>query len=319
MHALWKRDKCSDEPDVIPENVAYEERREHLNRYPETAARHFSMRVCKLFTLMKDNSVTIFGRQLVDYTYRVEFQSRGSPHIHCLLWFQDVPDWNTPEGIEFMERNVSCSLESIQSELVQKYQSHRHTSTCFKGKNTSCRFGYPKQPTEFTEIFDEDQITRNRGKFVAIKRQPDESMINNYHPVLLQLLKCNIDIQPVTSATGVAYYIAKYISKAEPQELRDSIKRAIEKVKQSSAPVQEKMLRVATTLMSKREISAQEACYRICHLPLRRSSRAVVMIPTFMKQVRMRMLDTESLLKGETKFCDNIIEPSKFIETHLPL
>ena len=29
--------------------------------------------------------------KIIDYFYRVEFQQRGSPHIHSLLWVQDAP------------------------------------------------------------------------------------------------------------------------------------------------------------------------------------------------------------------------------------
>jgi hypothetical protein len=293
---------------VNPEEIPYEIRRELLNKYPETAARHFSMRVGKFVTLMKQNSEFIFGRNLIDYTYRVEFQSRGSPHIHCLLWMKDVPEWTSPEGVAFMERNITCSLDSESRDLVLKYQCHRHSATCYKGESRVCRFGFPRQLVGETIIHDEDEIVGNGEKFVSLKRKNNETMINNYHPILLQLLKCNIDIQAVTSAAGVAYYIAKYISKAEPLELRESIRNAIDKIKSSSGPVQKKMLRMASTLMRKREISAQEECYRICHLPLRRSSRAVVTIPSFRKEQGMRMLDREALIRGETKFCDNIME-----------
>lgn len=29
--------------------------------------------------------------KVVAYLYRVDFQDRGSPHIHCLLWIEGAP------------------------------------------------------------------------------------------------------------------------------------------------------------------------------------------------------------------------------------
>ena len=50
--------------------------------------------------------------KIIDYYYRVEFQQRGSPHIHSLLWVQDAPviDKNTDaEVVEFV-----CSLSQME-------------------------------------------------------------------------------------------------------------------------------------------------------------------------------------------------------------
>ena len=31
--------------------------------------------------------------EIVDFFYRVEFQQRGSPHIHALFWVKDAPQY----------------------------------------------------------------------------------------------------------------------------------------------------------------------------------------------------------------------------------
>ena len=36
--------------------------------------------------------------EIKDYFWRVEFQQRGSPHIHSLWWVEDAPDIKTVEG-----------------------------------------------------------------------------------------------------------------------------------------------------------------------------------------------------------------------------
>jgi len=87
------------------EDIPYPERKELLNDYPVAAARHFSMRIVKVINLLKRNSKAIFGKEMVDYSVRVEFQGRGSPHCHCLLWLKDAAR-NKAELVIFPE----CAL-----------------------------------------------------------------------------------------------------------------------------------------------------------------------------------------------------------------
>ncbi|OXA50679.1 hypothetical protein Fcan01_14390 [Folsomia candida] len=69
------------------------------------------------------------------------------------------------------------------------------------------------------------------------------------------------------------------------------------------------MFRVAMTIMRHREVGAQEAAFRNCHLFLRYSSRAAVFLPTFMKDKRVRMVDREYLAQEVVpKFRTNIID-----------
>lgn len=56
---------------------------ELVAKYPILAARHFHHRV-KVFTQWL-KSAKILGR-VGDYFWRIEFQMRGSPHVHMLLW-----------------------------------------------------------------------------------------------------------------------------------------------------------------------------------------------------------------------------------------
>ena len=54
---------------------------------------HFQKRIEKLFTLMKyDNFFGYSGDEtyhLDSYFYRIEFQQRGAPHVHSLLWLKN--------------------------------------------------------------------------------------------------------------------------------------------------------------------------------------------------------------------------------------
>ena len=65
--------------------MTYLQRCEILNKNPVLLARHFQYRVELLFAEI----ILLPGGPFVSvpyYAIRVEFQFRGSPHIHCFLW-----------------------------------------------------------------------------------------------------------------------------------------------------------------------------------------------------------------------------------------
>ncbi|GMF68257.1 unnamed protein product [Phytophthora fragariaefolia] len=61
--------------------------------------------------------------EIEDFFWRVEFQQRGSPHIHALLWIKDAPDVlklsESEEGraelAAFVDRSISVLSKSLQS------------------------------------------------------------------------------------------------------------------------------------------------------------------------------------------------------------
>lgn len=309
INALWKAKMGPDAATIDPESLSYQEKKELLNNYPVAAARHFSMRLTKFLSFCKNHSVNIFGKPLQDFSVRVEFQLRGSPHIHMVIWLENAPDFNTDEGIEFINRNVSCSLDTPFKDLVLKYQKHRHTDTCHKNGKANCRFHFPQSPSHETVVLGDEEIHRNGGKFVKLRRTEEEVMINPYHPILLPIMKVNMDIQPCTSSMAIAYYIAKYISKSEPKELQTKVQDAIKEIKNCEhLTARQKMQNICRKIMNRRQVSAQEAAFRLCHLYLLKSSRATVFVPVFRPEKRFRMLRKETLEADEQQFCLNIID-----------
>ena len=179
--------------------------------------------------------------------------------MHCLLWLAGVPEIGTREYLAFLDRNISCSTTTTQRELVIKFQTHHHSSTCFKKQNSVCRFGFPRKPVTDTKILTDDEIEKNRGRFVEIKRTSEETFVNNYHPILLQMLKSNMDLQACTNTKAIAFYIAKYLSKAEPEIIRKEMADILEKAKEIEAPnKKEKLKKQARVIMRQREVSLQK-------------------------------------------------------------
>lgn len=72
--------------------------------------------------------------KIKDYFYRVEFQQRGSLHVHMLIWVENAPifEVDSVEDITtFIDRHTTCAKNEQISQLVN-YQTHRHAPTCKK-------------------------------------------------------------------------------------------------------------------------------------------------------------------------------------------
>ncbi len=94
--------------------------------------------------------------KLKDFFYRVEFQQRGSPHIHMLAWIDGAPKIpkknSEDEIIAFVDKYLSCSSEDpAVAELIQ-LQVHKHSKTCRTKGQGVCRFGFPLPPLPRTMI-----------------------------------------------------------------------------------------------------------------------------------------------------------------------
>lgn len=140
------------------ENLQWAERCELLRSNPVTAARMFDYRWHIFLNEVLMSPLHPIGI-IKDYFYRIEFQQRGSPHVHCLFWIENAPqlDKNTDEEvIAFIDKYVTCELPSNDDSLLDtvttvQQHSKRHAKTC-KKKNTTCRFNFPRPPSNRTFI-----------------------------------------------------------------------------------------------------------------------------------------------------------------------
>ena len=94
------------------------------------------------------------------YAIRVEFQVRGSPHIHSFIWILNahkLTKLNIDEYARWVEGIVRSDLpdsinEPILFKLVKTCQIHHHSKTCTKYGNEKCRFHFGKFFTTRTII-----------------------------------------------------------------------------------------------------------------------------------------------------------------------
>ena len=115
------------------------------------------------------------------------------------------------------------------------------------------------------------------GQSVILKRQPCEQNVNCYSPAILKAWQANMDIQYMINAYACVMYIASYVLKAE-KGMDELLKQAAKELQQGNTRQQLNKLR--SVFLTNREVSAQEAVYRILSMPLRRCSRTTIFLNT---------------------------------------
>ncbi|XP_061190195.1 uncharacterized protein LOC133198054 [Saccostrea echinata] len=140
------------------EALNWNEKSKLVKQDPVTCARFFDNRVQLFINTVLKSPHNPLG-VVTDVFRRVEFQNRGSPHIHMLVWTSDAPKHkeNSNEEIEaYVDKYVTCSLQenNPQMEQLVELQVHKHSKTCKKGGRSVCRFGFPLPPLPKTMLLE---------------------------------------------------------------------------------------------------------------------------------------------------------------------
>lgn len=138
----------------------WSEKNEVLKSNPVTVARMFEHRFHVFQTDVIFSPAEPIGK-VTDYFQRVEFQQRGSPHMHCLYWVENAPklDIDGEESVcKFDDKCVSCAVPDKSDDpelrdivLAVQQHSRKHSQSCRK-KGTECRFNFPRPSSVCTFI-----------------------------------------------------------------------------------------------------------------------------------------------------------------------
>lgn len=154
--------------------------------------------------------------------YTIEFQKRGLPHAHILLWLSAEYKLNSIAMID----SVICAelpdpkLYPSLFECVSNYMVHgpcglsRRESPCMK--NGRCAKFFPKKYADVT-TFDSDgyPVYRRRNTGVSTNRRGvdlDNGFVVPYNPKLLMKYQAHINIEYCNKSNSIKY-LFKYINK----------------------------------------------------------------------------------------------------------
>jgi len=198
---------------------------------PVTCARNFEHMV-QLFIKDVLKSTAMPLGEIADYFYRVEFQQRGSPHIHALFWVKGAPAYGkAPDDtvVHFVDKYVTCrNSQSDEMKDLVNIQLYRHAKTCKKLGHNVCQFNFPLPPMKETLILqpldefmhEESQLKIIKDNYTKVKELLDDMKYGEditFHQFLqkLQLSECDY-------ITAIKYSLKHptLLLKRSPSEIR---------------------------------------------------------------------------------------------------
>ena len=115
MHLLKILGKLVDQrnyTDEELENLNWEETCRLIQSDPVTCARRFDYQFNTFLKQFLLSEIAPLGK-IKDWFYRVEYEQRGSPHVHMLMWVEDAPDVSS-----FIDKIITCRKPDDDSSLL---------------------------------------------------------------------------------------------------------------------------------------------------------------------------------------------------------
>ena len=185
------------------ENLSYNEKCSLLNLNPVIVAKHFQYRVESFFKEVLLSNANPIGK-IIYYALRIEFQMRGSLHLHSLIWTSDCPELtpgNEETYVRYIDKHVQAHLPERENEpefheLVSIYQKHHHSRSCKKYKNIPCRFNFGQFFTDETVVSKplSDDVSEEEKSVILNRRSEILSTLKQIINEKLDPGKANYDL-----------------------------------------------------------------------------------------------------------------------------
>ncbi|XP_058756263.1 uncharacterized protein LOC131629499 [Vicia villosa] len=214
----------------------------------------------KFDTLMDDITKHHVVEKVIAYMYTIEFQKRGLPHAHILIFLHPQSKYPTPSNIDniIFAEIPDPTVHPNLYKLVKAHMMHgpcglaRMKSQCMK--NGRCSKYYPKKFIEHTIVDAEGYpLYRRRSKTFTIEKNGitlDNRHVVPYNTRFLMKYQAHINMEWCNQSTSIKY-IFKYINKGY-----DRITAAVST--NNNQPVDE-----IQQYLDCRYVSPSEACWRI--------------------------------------------------------
>jgi len=180
---------------------------------PDLCARVFNMKKQAIIDDIYKNG--IFGKA-VAHVYTIEFQKRGLPHMHILIFLQPGDKIQTPEQVDSVvwARWPDPESQPLLFETVKRCMVHTCGDRCLE--NGKCFRHYPKPFQPHTSVNNEGYPLYSRpedGPSYDVRGTPiSNQWIVPYSPWLSAKYNCHINVECLASFATLKY-INKYIHK----------------------------------------------------------------------------------------------------------
>jgi hypothetical protein len=204
---------------------------------PDLVVRAFK---AKLDSLIKEINGGVLGA-INAFLYTIEFQKRGLPHAHIIVFLKAEAKLRSPENIDSLMSSEFPEDNPELLELIKKFMVHgpcgdqnRNAPCMVNGK---CSKGFPKQFREETSITEDSYACtrrRDNGRTVEVgRRQADNRWVVCHSIYLIWRYRCHINVESIASVKAIKY-IYKYVYKGHDRTTmefgtcRDEIKQYLD-------------------------------------------------------------------------------------------
>ncbi|CAN7077420.1 unnamed protein product, partial [Brassica oleracea var. botrytis] len=279
---------------TVTANPNWVELKYHLDAYGCKSGNSRPDLECRIFKIKLDEMISYFKKGIYfpkpdAVVYTIEFQKRGLPHAHILLWLKVVKKEVSAATIdEYISAELpDKDVDKESFELVERHMIHgpcgrmRPTSPCMDKED--CTKNYPKPLSDHTRI--------DKSGFVVYRRRADTNalvvkgniQLNNQFVVphnlsLLKKYQAHINVEWCCRSSAIKYlfkYIIKGVNRATMLlEESDSACSSHGDKKKKADTVKE-----IDRFIQGRYISACEASWRIFAFPIHYNQPNVVKLP----------------------------------------
>lgn len=233
-------------------------------------ARVFRLKVKKLKSVIMKGK--LYGEALCILS-SIEWQKRGLPHAHVLLWLKDKFKSDQIDNLISAEI-PDPSTDKILHDIVVKHMIHdpcgnyNPQSPCMK--NSTCKSNFPRQLQKETVLKENGYLLYRRrapadeGRTVSLKIwngnhvTVDNSWVVPYSPILSKMFNAHINVDTCGSISAIKY-ICKYVNSSSRQVMFNF-----------------KNDNEISTYQSGRYVSSNEAVWRLLGFPLHERHPALI-------------------------------------------
>ncbi|XP_074297022.1 uncharacterized protein LOC141627694 [Silene latifolia] len=248
------------------------------NQRPEDrlaiVARVFKLKLMQLLHCLKTECY--FGTTIVD-VYTIEFQKRGLPHAHILLWLKkEEVDLST----DYIDSIIHAEIPDKDRkpalyEAVSRFMVHgpcgEANRSCSCMVNDTCSKKYPKSFNKETTLDHNGcSIYRRRENKRTIKKEDnhmDNRSIVPYNPGLLLMFDAHINVEWCNTARAIKY-LFKYIAKGPDKATLVIKDDATDEIK---------------SYLDCRYLSASEVAWRKFEFDIQERNPSVMQLPVHLK------------------------------------
>ncbi|GFW94250.1 ATP-dependent DNA helicase [Trichonephila clavipes] len=241
----------------------------------DLVARVFQQKIKKMMHVIKD--VQVFGK-VACFMYSIEWQKRGLPHMHLLVWLQTKIRPDQVDSI--INAEIPDKEDPILYEVVTKNMIHgpfcnrnRKAPCIVDGK---CSKKFPRQMLQETQTGDDGyplyrhrkpdddgHVVPGRATESGMLEDVDNSWVVPYSPLLCRIFKAHINVEYCNSVKSIKC-ICKYVTKGSDTAMFAVANEMLNRLDE------------VTTYQQGRYISSSEAVWRLLNFPIHQRYPTVV-------------------------------------------